>query len=272
MNNVLSDFHIHTLYCDGNNTVREMIEAAIGKGLHSLGFSGHGNISFDDTFGTPLEKMPLYIQEVRALQQEYRDRIHIFLGIENDSMDIQPTAGYDYSIGSVHYVYYGGCYHSPDDTVEKFARSLHEYFADDPYLFARGFFAEVARNITISRPDIVGHLDSFSKLNRGGRFFDESNTIYRRAALEALEVVAEKGAIIEINTGAVARGYRDTPYPARYLLERMKELRTPIILNSDAHSTEGIAYGFAETAALLYDIGFRERMELTQGGFVPVKL
>ena len=35
------DLHTHTTYCDGKNTPREMIEAAMAKGLLRIGFSGH---------------------------------------------------------------------------------------------------------------------------------------------------------------------------------------------------------------------------------------
>ena len=272
MNKVRSNFHTHTTYCDGNNTVREMIEAALDAGFHSLGFTGHGHVSIDPTFGMTPYNTPDYEREVRALAKEYRDKIHIFLGMENDSADIQPLAGYDYSIGSVHYVPAGGGFHSPDDTVEKFVSAMEEYFAGDPYLFAQAYYDEVVRTVTQTRPDIIGHFDSFIKFNRANRFFDEGSKRYRTMAMDALEAVAQTGGIIEINTGAMARGYRDAPYPARFLLERMYELRTPVIISSDAHSTKDIACAFDDAAALLYETGFRERMELTHNGFVAVEL
>ena len=45
-----SNLHTHSLYCDGRNTIDEMIQAAIRAGFESLGFSGHCHtgFSFDD--------------------------------------------------------------------------------------------------------------------------------------------------------------------------------------------------------------------------------
>ena len=35
------NLHTHTVYCDGKNSVDEMVEAAINAGLDTIGFSGH---------------------------------------------------------------------------------------------------------------------------------------------------------------------------------------------------------------------------------------
>ena len=35
------DFHAHTAFCDGKNTVAEMCAAAYEKGLSAFGLSGH---------------------------------------------------------------------------------------------------------------------------------------------------------------------------------------------------------------------------------------
>ena len=42
-----ANYHTHTKYCDGKNTVAEMTKAAFDKGFTHLGFSGHGYTDFD---------------------------------------------------------------------------------------------------------------------------------------------------------------------------------------------------------------------------------
>ena len=37
----LCNMHTHTVFCDGKNTVDEMVESAIKLGMKTLGFSGH---------------------------------------------------------------------------------------------------------------------------------------------------------------------------------------------------------------------------------------
>ena len=44
---VRADFHVHTAFCDGAATPREMAEAARTAGLTALGFSGHSFVEFD---------------------------------------------------------------------------------------------------------------------------------------------------------------------------------------------------------------------------------
>ena len=44
---MLTNFHTHTVFCDGKNTPEEMVLSAIEKGFTALGFSGHGLTSFD---------------------------------------------------------------------------------------------------------------------------------------------------------------------------------------------------------------------------------
>ncbi|MFR8267780.1 MAG: hypothetical protein ACLVC5_09085 [Clostridia bacterium] len=69
------------------------------------------------------------------------------------------------------------------------------------------------------RPLRPGH-----QVQRGNKYFDEEADWYQEAALKALRTVAagregaEKKPIFEINTGAMARGYRSRPYPADFLL------------------------------------------------------
>lgn len=38
-----------------------------------------------------------------------------------------------------------------------------------------------------------------------------------------------------MNTGAIARGYRTTPYPAPFILKELKNLGCGIIISSDCH-------------------------------------
>ncbi|MBR4427243.1 MAG: hypothetical protein IKS77_06025, partial [Spirochaetales bacterium] len=73
-------------------------------------------------------------------------------------------------------------------------------------------------------------------------------------------------------TGAMSRGYRSVPYPAKYILKRLLELKAPIILSSDSHNVNTICYAFDETEKMLKDMGFKEQMRLTRNGFVSVPL
>jgi len=94
------------------------------------------------------------------------------------------------------------------------------------------------------KPDIVGQIDLITKFNRGGVLFDENDERYLAAARRAVDVLIPTGALFEINTGAISRGYRDTPYPAPRILEYIRSKGGKFILSGDTHRAENLCYGF----------------------------
>ena len=115
-------------------------------------------------------------------------------------------------------------------------------------------------------------MDLITKLNAGNRFFDEASPRYEKAALEALHAADPQATVLEINTGGMARGYRDTPYPALFLLKEWRNMGGRIILTSDSHSADTILYGFGDSIALAKAAGFDHTVLLTAWGFVDCPL
>ena len=130
---------------------------------------------------------------------------------------------------------------------------------------AETYFAAVAE-VAAKGPTILGHFDLLKKLNGDGRFFDETHPRYRAAALAALEAAAGKVQALEINTGGVARGYREELYPAPFLLKRWKALGGEVILTADAHSTDGLLFAFEQAAAYAKAAGFEQAVVLNKQG------
>ena len=116
------------------------------------------------------------------------------------------------------------------------------------------------------RPTILGHVDLIAKFNGDGTFFDEEDPRYRAAALEALHAADPGETLLEINTGAMARGYRSVPYPALFLLREWRDMGGKIILTADAHSAGTIVHGYAQAAALARAAGFERSTLLTRRG------
>ena len=78
------------------------------------------------------------------------------------------------------------------------------------------------------------------------------------------------GKICEINPGAVARGYRKTPYPSRDLLQELHKRGARVTVSSDAHTAGEIAFGFAEAERLAHECGFTEYWIYDGSAFAPV--
>ena len=59
-----TNYHTHTIWCDGKNTVEEMILSAMEKGFDAIGFSSHSTYPDDSACTVPCEKLPGYFSEV----------------------------------------------------------------------------------------------------------------------------------------------------------------------------------------------------------------
>ena len=81
---ILSDFHVHTTYCDGTNPSEEMVLEAISRGMKKLGFSGHSYTPFDEEPCMSPEGTRLYLDEIHRLKGKYSGQIEILCGTECD--------------------------------------------------------------------------------------------------------------------------------------------------------------------------------------------
>ena len=95
-----------------------MLEA-LRLGCPAIGFSGHSYAPYDEAYCMSPAQTETYKEELCRLREEYAGRIRIYMGIEQDLYSTSPTAGYDYVIGSVHYLYRDGVYLPIDALSER---------------------------------------------------------------------------------------------------------------------------------------------------------
>ena len=269
---MIQNLHTHTAFCDGKNTPEEMVKSAIALGMDSLGFSGHGPSHAPDDAAMEAGSVPAYRAEVLRLKAAYTGRLDVFLGIERDYFFAPDGGNWDYIIGSVHYVNRDGTWLGVDHSPEMFLRNVEEHYGGDYYAFAEDYYRLVGDVAEKTGCQIVGHFDLITKFNEGDRLFDTGHPRYAGAALDALDRLAGQNVIFEINTGAMSRGYRSAPYPSPALLHAMRERNLPICITSDTHSASTILHAFPQAEELARSCGYRERMVLTEQGFVPQSL
>ncbi len=240
----MSNYHTHTCFCDGKNTPEEMVLEAIRLGCKELGFSGHSYTPFDDSFCMSKENTSAYIKAVREVQEKYGDKIKIHLGIEQDYHSPESTAGYDYIIGSVHYVEKDGVYLSVDESKDTQIDIVKQYYNGDFYGFVEDYYATVADVYNQTKCHIIGHFDIITKFNRDGDLFDPNHPRYVAAAQKALNALLDAPAILEVNTGAMSRGYTTAPYPPKNILDQWLAAGKEIVFSSDCHSKDHILFGY----------------------------
>ena len=99
------DLHMHTKYCDGQDSAEAMVLSAIENGLEFAGISGHSFTPHDPSYCMSREGTKQYIEEIRALKEKYAGSIRLLLGIELDRFADTDITPFDYLIGSVHYIF-----------------------------------------------------------------------------------------------------------------------------------------------------------------------
>ncbi|MDU3396908.1 MAG: histidinol-phosphatase HisJ family protein, partial [Clostridiales bacterium] len=112
---MICDCHLHTEFSgDSNTPVRLQIEKAIGLGMKELCITDHHDYDSgfcDDNF---ILDVPAYLEALRKLKEEYKNRIRLNIGIE---LGLQAHlhaylhqfiarygSSFDFIIGSSHFV------------------------------------------------------------------------------------------------------------------------------------------------------------------------
>ncbi len=268
------NLHTHSTYCDGNNTLEETVARAIELGFTGIGFSSHAPMTppIPCDYAMSVEGAEKYKAELSVLKKKYEGLIDIFTGLEFDSRSCIDLNGYDYIIGSVHYVERKGEIIDFDLDAKGVKDIIDRMYDGDGMALAANYYEELARLPESILPDIVGHFDIIAKHCEKHPFFDIESKKYKDMALTALHALAPTCRLYEVNTGCIPRGHRITPYPPRFILEEMNSLGLGVVISSDCHNTDYLDYGFDDALRLLESCGFGEVYILTKNGFEGISL
>ena len=169
---ILRDFHMHTTYCDGSNTAEKMVLSAIEKGMTHIGICTHSHTAFDDRYCIKKSDIPVFQEEIAMLKEKYKDKIALYCGVEQDYFGTEPTDGFDYALGSVHYVKKGDVYIDVDYTADHVLQAIEQHYDGDALGFAEDYFAMVGDVVEKTNADIIGHFDLLSKFNEKTPIFE----------------------------------------------------------------------------------------------------
>ena len=261
---IKTNFHTHTIYCDGADTPEALVISAIEKGFRAIGFSGHSYFEIDNSCSMNPESEEKYFNDILSLKSKYKDKIEILCGIEQDLYSTPSTYQYDYKIGSVHYVYKNGEYLVADGSVAELDDILNRHYGKEFDLLAKDYFSAVCDVVEKTDADIIGHFDLILK-NQDRINYTPTSRFYSYAE-EAVYKLLKSNKPFEINTGAMARGYRKTPYPDYKILSFICENGGDIIFSSDCHSKEYLDFGFEYAKKMAKEAGFVRQAVITKGG------
>ena len=261
-----ANFHTHTTLCDGSSTPEEMAQRAASLGFTQLGFSGH--MDPDNHMD-----MDLYRNRIHALQEQYRGKIDILMGIELDTVYNPVYARQvEYTIGSTHFPdvacnrgYESDRPLSVDASPEDLQLLADRYFGGDFYQLARCYYETEAQVYDRLHCTFIGHFDLITKFNDQMHVLDETNPRYTRPAIETMAYLVEEGVPFEINCGAVNRGLKKEFYPNSFFLRALHDMGGEILINSDAHQAELLNGAFDRAVKQAVACGFTHTNILVHG-------
>lgn len=274
-NKLLQNLHTHTIYCDGENTVEEIITQAIRLGFKSIGFSGHGYTPHTLAYCMTEENTRKYIEEVKKQREKYKGIIEVFLGTEFDLFSCGSLSEYDYVIGSVHYykAMDGENYAFDIKSPEELQSRINDWFDGDAIRFAKAYYDNVARlPDKLEKMHIVGHFDLLLESNDRFNPIDTSSKKYRLIVTDCAKYLIEKGLVFEINSGAVSKGIKKIPYPESWVLKMINDLGGKITISSDCHLVKNLNFYFEESISLARQCGFKEIQYFNGKEFEPIKI
>jgi histidinol-phosphatase (PHP family) len=261
-----TDYHMHTPLCGhAAGAPREYVLAAQKAGLEEIGFSDHNPMptQFDDWRMAPNQLFE-YVGLVDEARREF-PQYPIRLGLEVDFIPgyeahvqwLAEQAEWDYFIGAVHYV-------TPEWDIDN-PKHLKRWTEQPVEEIWRAYFAAYTKMVESCLFDFLAHPDLVKKF--GHRPTGDLTRFYR----EMLDAASEAGAVLEVSTAGLRKDAKEI-YPSRDFLEAAFVRHIPIVINSDAHAPEEVAYEFDRAYKLVRDVGYTEVMRFEGRKAIPVEI
>ncbi|MEO1973237.1 MAG: DNA polymerase/3'-5' exonuclease PolX [Pirellulaceae bacterium] len=204
LSEIRGDLHMHTTWTDGRASLRQMIDAAITRGLEYIAITDH---SQRVTMANGLNSVRAREQwdEIDRIRPEFEGRIHILKGIE---CDILEKGGMDL----------------PDDVL-----------AEADWVLAAIHYGQKQprQQITDRLLGAVEHPSVNAVAHPTGRLINrrEAYDVDMDAVFSACK---QHGKMLELNANPLRLDLHDTHCQAAV------QHQIPIVINTDAHSVEGL--------------------------------
>ena len=203
-----SNYHSHSLYCDGRAGMEDFVRFALSSGFTSYGFSSHAPLPFPTAWTMEWDRMDDYVAEFRRLKEKYAGRIELYLGLEIDYLNEKSHPAIerfrrlplDYRIGSVHLLYDDeGRVVDADLSAEKFRQMVDKHFQGDVERVVRLYYERSRRMVELGGFDIVGHADKIHYNAAYCRPGILEEPWYDRLVRDYFAEIARRGYQVEIN-------------------------------------------------------------------------
>jgi len=268
------DWHTHNALCrHAVGSIEDYIRKAIKLNLNVIGVSDHFPYEYLSSeipslkdipyegYAMPTNNLESYILQLDNLKEKYLDQIHVRTAFEIDFFKHQNhmlnkylknyTDKLDYILGSVHVLFGKAGVFAFDDG--RFLNKYNEYDVNDEIYIEYYDSLQVMINSPTFDLDIVTHFDLPKKFDKKV----EDKEIVMEKVIETLELVKKHDLTVEINTSGLRKKVKEQ-YPSLEIIKILYDLDIPILLGSDAHKPEDVAYEFKNITKMVKNVGFNQ--------------
>jgi histidinol-phosphatase (PHP family) len=260
---VLTDYHVHLRPDESENTPEQFFtranaeryrEQAAERGIAELGVAEH---VYRFTQALDVWEHPFWrtyaVDDLDDYCAFVREETDLKLGIEADFIpgrednmaNLLDARGWDYVVGSIHFV--------GDQALDTEEFSIWTKTASPERIWAR-YFEMLAQAAQSGLFDILAHPD-LVKVWGKDRPLPEGDL--RRFYYPAMEVIADCDVAIEVSTAGWRKPVGEI-YPAPAFLEMAIDAGKPLALSSDAHTPDLLGHEYERAVELLDSMGVKE--------------
>lgn len=243
-------------FCEhAEGDLRQVLEAAVRAGYRTFGVTEHAPRSESRfLYAEEIEKgydvtrlaadFESYAATVFRLADELAEDLQVLRAFEievvpgggyvEEMKALRQRHGFDYMVGSVHYVDEISIDGAPSD----FERAVRDHGGLEA--LAIRYYEEVTAMIEALRPEVVGHLDLIRLLAGESAALDTPSI--RSGAHRTLEAALSCSAIIDVNTAAYRKGLA-SPYPAPWLVQEAASMGLGFCFGDDSHGPDQVGTG-----------------------------
>ena len=251
------DGHVHTNLCNhARGEMEEYVLSALNQGLRKLIFLEHlevGVTYFESTWLTE-DDFDFYHKEGKRLQQKYRGKIEIGLGVEVGynprflGQIQEKLALYTWErIGiSYHFLETDSGHLNMVSSKQINIDALDHYGVDE--VVCR-YYNDLREAVEKLPGQVLCHIDAVLRHHPGIRLAPGHYLLIDKL----LDAVARKQMALEVNTS----GYRtkEQPYPSLAILQKAVARNIPLVAGSDAHRPEDVGRYFDRLPDLMKRLG-----------------
>lgn len=261
MFSIEKDGHIHSPYCPhGTRDTFEMyVKQALKRGLKEMTFTEHmpfrdvfiENKAFLDECVLKIDDVSKYINDIKAIKNEYSNEIKINIGFEVDYVE-----GYEEgteellnkygneiedSILSVHFVKYNSKYYAIDMLsdfellLDKLGRIEEVY-----NLYFNTLLKSIRADLGKYKPKRIGHPTLVRIFNKKYPF--EYNNVELIKSI--IDEINKRGYELDLNTAGLRKPYCGEIYPSGLFMRMAKENNVRFVYGSDSHKSEDVGKDF----------------------------